>query len=208
MQIKQDYRSPQFEIPDCPNFPDFELTSVNDIFNDSSGKNQPILKATTYEPCENPFLDNHTNFLSPSLGDYLPYSQVYHLAWAGEKEGVGRTFCILRHYLNINSLSEEEKRSIKVAACIQDTMDTTENKFVTITKKEVTEERKQSVTYSENKQEKKTSDQSLLNQMSQIVAGATETSGDGFQAGGVVITIHKATNIEKKGLVGKADPNV
>ena len=44
--------------------------------------------------------------------------------------------------------------------------------------------------------------------MSQIVAGATETSGDGFQAGGVVITVHKATNIEKKGLVGKADPYV
>ena len=44
--------------------------------------------------------------------------------------------------------------------------------------------------------------------MSQIVAGATETSGDGFQAGEVVITVHKATNIEKKGLVGKADPYV
>ena len=174
----------------------------------------------------NPFVDNHAvrdntseifnlkltkqfqGFLSPSLGDYLPYSQVYHLAWAGEKEGVGRTFCILRHYLNITSLSEEEKRSIKVAACIQDTMDTTENKFVTITKKEVTEVRKQSVTYLENKQEKKTSDQSILNQMSQIVAGVTETSGDGFQAGEVVITVHKATNIEKKGLVGKADPYV
>ena len=32
---------------------------MNDIFNDSSRKNkkyQPILKATTYEPCENPLL--------------------------------------------------------------------------------------------------------------------------------------------------------
>ena len=58
----------------------------------------------------NPFVDNHSvctlydsydhinhavlqGMISPMLGEYLPYSQVYHLAW--DREG-GTTYCILR----------------------------------------------------------------------------------------------------------------
>merc|ERR1719277_736741 len=62
----------------------------------------------------NPFTDNHSGTLSPMLGEYLPYSQVYHLAL--DREG-GVTYCILRHYLHIPSLTQEEVQSIKVVAC-------------------------------------------------------------------------------------------
>ena len=67
-------------------------------------------KARVILQAKNPFIDNHTvsiedndvldvailipfqGLLSPVLGDHLPYSQVYHLAWGG----AGRTLCILR----------------------------------------------------------------------------------------------------------------
>jgi len=182
-------------------------------------------KARVILQAKNPFIDNHTGLLSPVLGDHLPYSQVYHLAWGG----AGRTLCILRHYLNVAGMSEEELQSIKVATCSLETMDSmnftveriegvegvAERKFsIQEEVKVTTEERKQSVTFSENgdhverKPLKKKSTQLLLEQMNQIVRPIANVSGDSFEQGQVVLTVHKASNIEKKGLVGKADPYV
>ena len=53
---------------------------------------------------------------------------------------------------------------------------------------------------------KKASSSRLLDQMHTMLIGESsgEISGDGV----ISITVHKARNIEKKGLVGKADPYV
>merc|ERR1740128_418042 len=89
-----------------------------------------------------------------------------------------------------------------------------ENFSKTVTTEVITQERKQSVTFSENgnqvesKALKKTSTQALLEQMGQIVRPIADATGDGLEPGQVVVTVHKASNIEKKGLVGKADPYV
>jgi len=181
---------------------------------------------------KNPFLDNHAGLVSPVLGDGIPYSQVYHLSW-GDR---GTTYCILRHYLHTPSLTREELDSIKVAACsienidsvdykvsrVEETNGFTEKKVsvsekkvstTTVTNVVVTQERKQSVTVTENgtnnvdkKPLQKKSTQLLLEQMNKIVAPVGSSSG--LSPGQVVLTVHKAKDIEKKGLVGKADPYV
>lgn len=76
----------------------------------------------------------------------------------------------------------------------------------------VTLERKQSVTVTENGNHagkeplQKKSTQLLLEQMNQIVRPIANAAVDGFVQWQVVLTVHKAKDIEKKGLVGKADP--
>eukprot|EP00092_Neocalanus_flemingeri_P009175 GFUD01009876.1.p1 GENE.GFUD01009876.1~~GFUD01009876.1.p1 ORF type:complete len:669 (+),score=172.37 GFUD01009876.1:51-2057(+) len=175
---------------------------------------------------KNPFINNHTDLLNPILGNHLPYSQVYHLG-AGGQNG-GRTYCILRHYLNIPGLSEEELDSIKIATCSLENMDSidymvermegeninAENYSVTVSEEVITQERKQSASFSENgnnverKPMKKTSTQRLLEQMNQIVRPIADATGDGLASGQLLVTVHKARSVEKKGLVGKADPYV
>merc|ERR1719228_1886396 len=124
----------------------------------------------------NPYIDNQKGSLSPVLGSYLPYSQVFHLTrGAGEGED-GNTYCILRHYLNIPSLSEEQIQSVKVVACSEDTMENVE----VIEEKTITES---------------------------LPAEGNVTEGN-IEAGIVVVTVHKARNLEKRGLVGRADPYV
>jgi len=180
---------------------------------------------------KNPFLDNHFGVVSPVLGDGIPYSQVYHLSWGG----AGTTYCILRHYLHTPSLTREELDSVKVAACSIENIDTVDYKVsrveetngftekkvsvserkvssTTVTNVVVTQERKQSVTITENgnnvekKPLQKKSTQLLMEQMNKIVAPVVSSSG--LAPGKVVLTVHKARDIEKKGLVGKADPYV
>jgi len=181
---------------------------------------------------KNPFLDNHMGLLSPVLEGYLPYSQVYHLAWGG----AGTTYCILRHHLHLPSLSGEELDSIKVATCSMENVNSMDNKVsrfeeangfterkVSVTEKKIsttvtsvvmTQERKQSVTVTENGNHtgknplKKKSTQLLLEQMNQIVRPIANAAATGFVPGQVVLTVHKAKEIAKKGLVGKADPYV
>ena len=46
----------------------------------------------------------------------------------------------------------------------------------------------------------------LLDQMHRMVRG--KSSGEISREGVICVTVHKAKNIEKKGLVGKADPYV
>jgi len=180
---------------------------------------------------KNPFLDNYVGAVSGVLGDDIPYSQVYHLSWGD----TGTTYCILRHYLHTPSLTREELDSIKVAACSIENIDTMDHKVLrveetngfteknnsvserkvsstTVTNVVVTQEHKQSITITENgnnvekKPLKKKSTQLLMEQMNKIVAPIGSSSG--IAAGNVVLTVHKAKDIEKKGLVGKADPYV
>jgi len=180
---------------------------------------------------KNPFLDNYVGVVSPVLGDDIPYSQVYHLSWGD----TGTTYCILRHYLHTPSLTREELDSVKVAACSIENIDTVDYKVsrveatngftekqssvserkvssTTVTNVIVTQEHKRSVTVTENgnnvdkKPLKKKSTQLLMEQMNKIVAPVA--SSPGIAPGQVVLTVHKAKDIEKKGLVGKADPYV
>eukprot|EP00090_Calanus_glacialis_P045161 TRINITY_DN8222_c0_g1_i1.p1 TRINITY_DN8222_c0_g1~~TRINITY_DN8222_c0_g1_i1.p1 ORF type:complete len:693 (+),score=210.25 TRINITY_DN8222_c0_g1_i1:41-2119(+) len=189
---------------------------------------------------KNPFIDNHTGLLSPVMEGHLPYSQVYHLAWGGDSVDAGTTYCILRHFLHVPSLSGDELNSIKVAMCSVENVDSIdykvssfengsevverkfsvkeeikeENYSTTVTNMVVTQERKQSVTITDNgnhvdkKPLQKKSTQLLLEQMNQIVRPIANTSAEGFAPGQVVLTVHKAKDIEKKGFVGKADPYV
>ena len=74
---------------------------------------------------------------------------------------------------------------------------TEENYSTTVTNMVVTKEDKQSVTITENG-----------NHVDQIVRPIANASSEGFVPGQVVLTVHKAKDIEKKGFVGKADPYV
>merc|ERR1719228_254864 len=124
----------------------------------------------------NPYIDNQKGSLSPVLGSYLPYSQVFHLSRGDGAGDDGDTYCILRHYLNIPSLSEEQVESVKVVAYSEDTMENVE----------MIEEK----TISKN------------------VPVEVNTAEKSDEPGIVVVTVHKARNIEKQGLVGRADPYV
>ena len=84
----------------------------------------------------------------------------------------------------------------------------------TTTNEIITEEHKVYATSNENgnqvdrKPLKKKSTQMLLEQMNQIVRPIANASGESLEPGQVIVTVHKASDIEKKGLVGKADPYV
>jgi len=193
-------------------------------------------KARIVLQARNPFLDNYLGQMSSVMSGYHPYSQVYHLDWQ-ETSTETSTLCILRHYLHTPSLNQEELSSIKVATCSLESMDSIqykvtqeeeveeerkmslqaveeENVAVTVSNGVTTQEKKQSITVSqtdlkEKKPMKKKSTQFLLEQMNQIVRPlATSSNGEVIPAGQLVLTIHKAREIEKKGLVGKADPYV
>ena len=76
------------------------------------------------------------------------------------------------------------------------------------------EEKKASVTFSVNENQverkplQKKSTQMLLEQMNQIVRPMANATAESLEPGQVVVTVHKASDIETKGLLGKADPNV
>ena len=111
--------------------------------------------------------------------------------------------------LELENGSEVVERKFSVKEEIKE-----ENYSTTVTSMVVTQERKQSVTITENgnhvdkKPLQKKSTQLLLEQMNQIVRPIANTSAEGFAPGQVVLTVHKAKDIEKKGFVGKADPYV
>merc|ERR1719219_2490196 len=139
---------------------------------------------------KNPFMDNNRGLLSPEFGEYLPYSQIYNVNSGRRSE---KAFFIVRHYLNIESLSVEEINDIRIASSDTGEIFSTEkiervDKTTTLTRTG-----------------KSVSSSKLLDQMHNMVRG----SSPGIAAAGVIIlTVHKANSIEKKGLVGKADPYV
>jgi len=144
----------------------------------------------------NPFLDNHYGTTNPKLGDYSPYSQIYNVR-RNSKEGISYVF--LRHYLHYPLLSDTNLNGIRVATSnsgtnfsgimLQQLISST-----TVPGVETTVVETKQITRKTSKSNSK-----LLGQM--------EKSNDGSM-GMVIITVHKAIDIEKKGLVGKADPYV
>jgi len=144
-------------------------------------------KARIILQAKNPFIDNDTGLLSPALGDHLPYSQIYNLAYGGD----GRTLCILRHYLNVAGMGEEELQSIKVASCCLETMDSMKCAVESLEGVEGVAER----TFSIQEEVSENGDH-------------TNAVGDSFVQGQVVLTVHKASNLEKKDFFGKSDPYV
>ena len=124
---------------------------------------------------------------------------------------------ILRHYLHVASLSEEEMKGIKVAACSLENMDSIEFKSIgdidatgkgmvstDLAKQDEIPENQYAVEKTKSKQESA----QLLDQMNKIVHPASKIFEDKGVAGKIVVTVHKARDIEKKGLMGKADPYV
>jgi len=194
-----------------------------------------------------PFINNDQEILSQSLGAQVPYSLVYYI---DQESSSNSTFYIFRHYLHLPSLTDEERKSIKIAVArgkfarqqngrmLTKTFErkpTTEEKFSMKQERvSVKEERMVKVEETFVKSEKKTSIESqrrisqeqvssqgkrlhksstklaLMDQMSHLLM---PVSGLNRQAsilapGQLIVTVHKAANLEKKGLVGKADPYI
>lgn len=63
-----------------------------------------------------PFLKNEMKSLHIQLANLHLYSQIYRVV-ATNTEDTGRTFYIFRHYLDMPSLTNEEIKSLKIAAC-------------------------------------------------------------------------------------------
>lgn len=145
---------------------------------------------------KNPFVDNNNGVLSPGLGKFLPYSQIYNV---NSKRKSDKTYFIVRHYLDTKSLTEKELNDIHVASCHTEEVLSSEN----IKEVDLTQSREIKTVSSSGK---KKSSIKLLDQMQTMLRGDSLRE---IQGGGVIsITVHKARNIEKKGLVGKADPYV
>jgi len=143
----------------------------------------------------NPFVDNYLNILNPGLGCNIPYSQIYDVR---RKSNDGSSFLFLRHYLHVPQMSNEELNSIMVAVCESD------QKFSGQGSEPDVLERKTSVVTTSTSVRKSSSSSSskLLGQMERKVLGESQDGVLGY----FIITVHKALNVEKKGLVGKADP--
>ena len=101
----------------------------------------------------------------------------------------------LRHYLNTESLSEAELNDIQVASSDSSEVFSVENM-----------ERVEAQTFRTSSTGTKAGGFKLLGQMHRLVRGGSSPASGAV--GVVVLTLHKANNIEKKGLVGKADPYV
>ena len=99
----------------------------------------------------------------------------------------------LRHFIHIPSLSGKEVDSIRVATCSVENMDSIDYKVSSFENGDDVVERKFSVKENGNHVDKKP----LKN-----------ISSEGFVPGQVVLIVHKAKDIEKKGFVGKADPYI
>jgi len=149
----------------------------------------------------NPFLDNFYGLTNPDLGEHLPYSQIYNVK---NNTTDGNSFLFLRHYFHLQSFSEQEIQSIKVASC-----EASGTNFNGIFSKSIImgDTPVQSNIIENQKSMSRQQSSKLLGQM-QSVVGSQKIAGTEETSGYVVITIHKALDIEKKGMVGKADPYV
>lgn len=101
-----------------------------------------------------------------------------------------------RHYLNTESLSEAELSDIQVASSDSGEIFSVENLEAVKSSRS-----RSSVTTGGSR----VSGSKLLGQMESLVRGSSPAPG---AVGLVLLTVHKANSIEKKGLVGKADPYV
>jgi len=111
----------------------------------------------------------------------------------------------LRHYFHLQGLTEKEIQSIKVAASegLGSNFNGISSQNIIISDAPV-----QSTIVETKKSMSRKQSSKLLGQMESVV-GSQKISGSSDQSPGyVVITIHKALDIEKKGMVGKADPYV
>jgi len=145
----------------------------------------------------NPFIDNYLNILNPGLGCNIPYSQIYDVK---RKSNDGSSFLFLRHYLHVPQMSNEELNSIMVAVC-----ESNQNFSGQGSEPDVLERKTSVVTTTSTSVRKSSSASSsskLLGQMERKVLGESQDGIIGY----FIITVHKALNVEKKGLVGKADP--
>ena len=104
---------------------------------------------------------------------------------------------ILRHYLNTESLSEAELNDIQVAS-------SDSGEIFSVEKVEKVETSRSSSSASTSG-DSRVSGSKLLDQMHSLLRGSSPASG---APGVILLTVHKANSIEKKGLVGKADPYV
>jgi len=64
------------------------------------------------------FFSQEKQSLALSLSGYHPYSEVYNIWQTNTTSGEGRTFFIFRHFLKWDSLTEEQKKSLKVATSL------------------------------------------------------------------------------------------
>lgn len=148
--------------------------------------------------------------INSNLDSFTPYSQVYrvHQDSEGETRCIFRSgnspnlcqilFLVLRHYLHTAGMTEEELQSIRVAACAEEEQ----------LESHLTNQDKTTSQVKFGRAHKKSSTQTLLSQMNAIVKPIVAPGEGEPKAGVLVITVHKANNVEKKGLVGKADPYV
>merc|ERR1719427_2553632 len=64
------------------------------------------------------FFSQETQSLDMSLSSYHPYSEVYNVWQTTNTAGDGKTFFIFRHFLKWDSLTDEQKQSLKVATSL------------------------------------------------------------------------------------------